>query len=69
MPEQKELFGFEDMRPKLSLKKVITKERLKEIQTYLDNKDGKSAAEKLRELNEELEKIERRITNKPKDDR
>ena len=28
---QRDLFGFDDMRPKLSLKKVITRERMEEV--------------------------------------
>jgi len=35
-----------------------------EVKRLLDKKDGKGAAQKLRELNEELEKVERRIKNK-----
>lgn len=61
---QHELFGFKDTRPKLSLKKVITRERMEEVQKLLDKNDGRGAAEKLRELNEALEKIERRISYK-----
>jgi len=61
---QHELFGFNDTRPKLTLKKIITKERMDEVKRLLDKKDGKGAAQKLRELNEELEKVERRIKNK-----
>ena len=62
--EQKDLFGFNDMRPKLSVKKVITKERLQEVQRLLENKDSLGAAQKLRELRYGLEAIERRIRNK-----
>lgn len=61
---QAELFGFNDMRPKLSLKKVITRERMQEIKDLLDKKDGRGAAEKLRDLRYGLEALERRITNK-----
>lgn len=52
---QRELFGFKDLRPKLSLKKVITRERMEEVQKLLDKKDGRGAAEKLRALVEDLE--------------
>lgn len=62
MAEQRELFGFNDTRPRLTLKKVITKERMDEVKRLLDKKDSKGAAERLREMREELEKIERRIT-------
>ena len=64
MGKQKDLFGFQDMRPKLSVKKVITKERMQEIQRLLESKDSLGAAQKLRELRYGLEAIERRISNK-----
>jgi hypothetical protein len=64
MADQKELFGFEDNRPKLSLKKIITKERLQEVQKLLEKKDGLSAEQRLRELRYDLEKLERRISNR-----
>lgn len=63
MAEQKALFGFEEMRPKLSLKKIITRERMAEIQEFLKKNDGKSAAERLRDLNDELQKLERRVSD------
>lgn len=63
MGDQKNLFGFEDMRPKLMLKKHITRERMDEIKAMLDKKNGKSAGRMLRELNDELEKVERRLSN------
>ncbi len=61
---QTDLFGFEDMRPKLILKKIITKERMEEVRKLMDKGDDRSAAERLSDLNEALEKLERRITNK-----
>lgn len=61
---QRDLFGFEDMRPKVSLKKIITRERMEEVKKLMDNGDDRSAAERLSDLNEVLEKLERRITNK-----
>jgi len=64
MDNQKDLFGFNDMRPKLSLKKVITKERLQEVQRALEKKDGLTAEQRLRELRYDLEKLERRISSK-----
>lgn len=64
MDNQKSLFGVKDMQPKMNLKKIITKERLKEIQGYLDKRDGLSAEQKLREMRYELENMERRISHK-----
>lgn len=64
---QRDLFGFDDMRPKLSLKKIITKERLEEVKRLLDKHDDRSAVEKLEDLRDELEKLDRRLSNrKPK---
>jgi hypothetical protein len=58
---QTDLFGFEDMRPKLILKKIITKERMEEVRKLMDKGDDRSAAERLSDLNEALEKLEKRI--------
>jgi len=58
---QRDLFGFEDMRPKVSLKKIITKERMEEVKKLMDKGDSRSAAERLADLNEALEKLEKRI--------
>ncbi len=64
MNNQKELFGFEDTRPKLSLKKIITKERMQEVQKLLEEKKLMTAEQRLRELRYDLEKLERRISNR-----
>ncbi|MFO0447613.1 MAG: hypothetical protein ACK52I_02795 [Pseudomonadota bacterium] len=64
MAEQQALFGFNDMRPKMSLRSIITRERIEEVKKLLQHKDGKGAEEKLREMREELEKLERRISNR-----
>jgi len=64
MGEQKDMFGFNDMRPKLSLKKIITKERLQEVQKLLEERKLMTAEQRLRELRYDLEKLERRISNK-----
>jgi hypothetical protein len=64
MAEQKELFGFQDTRPKLSLKKIITKERLQEVQKLIDERKMMSAEQRLREMRYELENLERRINHK-----
>jgi len=64
MDNQKELFGFNDSRPKLSLKKVITKERLQEVQKLIEERKLLSAEQRLRELRYDLEKLERRISQR-----
>jgi len=64
MAAQKELFGFNDSRPKLSLKKIITPERMNEVKKLLEEKKYLTAEQRLRELRYDLEKLERRITNK-----
>jgi hypothetical protein len=57
------LFGFEEMRPKASLKKIITRERMEEVKSLLYSNPEKSA-QCLRELNEKLEEFERRINSR-----
>ena len=64
MDNQKELFGFNDSRPKLSLKKIITKERMQEVQKLLEDRKLMTAEQRLRELRYDLEKLERRISNR-----
>jgi len=64
MNSQKELFGFNDTRPKLSLKKIITKERMQEVQKLLEEKKLLTAEQRLRELRYDLEKLERRISHR-----
>lgn len=61
-----ELFGFKDMNPwaKKGVKKIITRERMEEVKKLLDKKDGRGAAQVLRDMNERLEKFERSISNK-----
>lgn len=61
-----ELFGVNDMAPwaKKGVKKIITPERLKEVQALLEKKDGRGAAQILRDMNEGLEKFEKSISNK-----
>lgn len=48
----------------MSLRSIITRERIEEVKKLLQHKDGKGAEEKLREMREELEKLERRISNR-----
>ncbi len=64
MNNQKELFGFDDTRPKLSLRNIITKERMQEVQKLLEDKKLMTAEQRLRELRYDLEKLERRISNR-----
>lgn len=62
---QKDLFSFQEMLPKpAGIKKIITKARLLEIQALLNKNDGRNAVEKMRDMREDLESYERRITNK-----
>lgn len=49
---------------KLPLKKLISKERILEIQRAIATGDGSDAAEKLRDLNASLEKFESRMTKR-----
>ena len=61
-----ELFGFKDMTPwaKKGVKKIITRERMEEVKKLLEKKDGRGAAQILRDINEKLERFEKRISNK-----
>lgn len=61
-----ELFGFKDNTPwaKKGVKKIVTRERLDEAKKLLDKKDGRGAAAILRDMNDKLERFEKRITNK-----
>lgn len=62
---QRDLFGFEDMRPKAKV--PISRERILGVQKLLENRDGKGAAAILREIRYGLEAYERRISHKPED--
>lgn len=46
------------------LKKLISKERVLEIQRAITSGNGSDAAEKLRDLNESLERFESRLTKR-----
>jgi len=61
-----ELFGFKDMTPwaKKGVKKIITRELMEEVKKLLEKKDGRGAAQILRDINEKLERFEKRISNK-----
>lgn len=60
------LFGFKDMRQKLSVKSVITKECIKEVQKLMEKGDSMGTIQKLRELRYGLEVLEKRIKHKQK---
>jgi len=62
---QRELFGFNDMKPQVSLRKIITKERILEVQAMLNKNNGKGAVEALRDMRHKLEALEKRIRNAP----
>lgn len=63
MDSQRSLFGFKEMLPKANLKKIITKERIQEIQALLEKKDALGAEQALREMRYKLEAYERRLSN------
>ena len=54
------LFGFQ--QPKMKV--PISKERIEEVKKLIDAGDGQNAATRLREVREDLEAFEQRITNK-----
>jgi hypothetical protein len=63
MDSQRPLFGFKEMMPKANLKKIITKERIQEVQQLLEKKDALGAEQALRDIRYKLEAYERRLSN------
>lgn len=63
MNEQKELFGFSDITPwaKKGVKKIITRDRLEEVQRLLESGKSRGAAEIFRDIHERLEEFNRKI--------
>lgn len=69
MAQQGELFGFEDLRPRLNLakaeiKKIVTKERIEEMKRLYAAGDARSLLDVLERVNEKLDKLDKRISNK-----
>lgn len=62
MSKQIPLFTGKDDRPKTRV--PISKEKIKEVQDLIAKGDGKTAAQKLRDLRYGLENYERRLNNK-----
>lgn len=58
---QFQLFPPKAIAPRVQLKKIITKERMEEVRAMIDSKKPKNAAQALRDLNDDLESLERRI--------
>lgn len=64
--DQLPLFGFKESKPQLTLKRIITKERIDEMnKLYKSGKFGLTV-ERLEDMREKLESLEKRITNKKK---
>jgi hypothetical protein len=62
--DQLPVFGFKESQPKLSLKKIITKERVDEMNKLYKEKKFTLTADRLEDMREKLENLENRITNK-----
>lgn len=60
MPDQLPIFGFHDTRPKLRMKKVVSKSRVEEVRKMLEAGDQVSA---MKLINEGLEDFDRRLSN------
>ena len=66
MTHQFQLFSARDMAPRPQLKKIITRERMEEVRKLIDSGQMSIAARQLADLNDSLEQIEKRLTNKRK---
>ena len=64
MSEQKELFGFNDMRPRIAAKKLVSPERVKEVQKAMSSGTIQDQIRVMRALREGLESFDRRLKNK-----
>ncbi len=69
MDNQGELFGFEDLRPRLNLakaeiKKVVTKERIAEMKKMYEAGNAKGLLSLLESVNDKLDRLDKRLTNK-----
>lgn len=56
------LFTFKEMLPRTKV--PISAERIREVKELIAKRDGKKAAEVLREIREGLENYERRLSNR-----
>ncbi len=57
-------FGFKDSQPHLKLKKIVTKERIAEMNKLLSEGKINGTCALLSDLNDKLERYEKRITHK-----
>lgn len=65
MPDQKELFGFNDMRPKIKASKLVSPERVKEVKAAMSSGTIQDQIRAMRRLREGLQDFDRRLKNKP----
>lgn len=64
MAEQKELFGFNDMRPKIKASKLVSPERVREVKAAMSSGSVEEQIKAMRNLREGLESFDRRLKNK-----
>ena len=57
-------FSFKDSQPHLRLKKIVTKERIDEMKKLYKAKNYHGTCELLSDMNDRLERYEKRITHK-----
>jgi len=57
------LFGFKENLPHLKLKKIVSKERIDEMNALYKKGDMRSVVGKLEDLQESLDRFEKRIKN------
>jgi hypothetical protein len=64
MTHQHSLFPYKEMAPKAGLRKIVTKERIQEMNKLLHAGDTRGLVERLEDLNDRLERFEQRIKHK-----
>ena len=58
------IFGFKENLPSLKLKKIVSKERIAEMNKLYAKGDFRGTAEMLSDLNDKLERFDKRLKNK-----
>jgi hypothetical protein len=64
MEKQLEIFGFKESLPVIRLKKIVSKERIAEMNALLKSNDYKGTAVMLSDMQDRLERFEKRIKTK-----
>lgn len=64
MAEQLPIFGFHDMRPRIRASKLVSPERVREVQAAMKSGSVEDQIKAMRALREGLESFDRRLKNK-----